>query len=930
MFVFYTGLKIMGGIMEIRKIGMIVLKQFAAGLFILLALTGCSDTQEGSVSIEQFTLPNGMEVVLKENHASPMITSLVFVRAGSKYENEYNNGVTHLLEHVLFNGTVNQSQEQIEEGVERLGGYINAYTQKDFTAYIVLMPKEFIEYGMATQADMLFNSVMPEDKLSKERKIVIEEIKMGDDAESAPAESFFEAKAFAGTPYERPIIGYESIITNIPKEAIADYYKHYYAPNNMMTIVIGDFDPAAMKKRIEKVFGPFERVELPPKPELSFGRITGKKVFKTPANTNSVYIDFAVEVPHFTDQDYFAFNILEDYLADRENSPLSVVLRSGGSPLATEVGVSLDTREEFTRLNLSIVSERTDLIDSIIQLTDMTLSGLSAVPPPPDLINGYKTSRRCQDIYLSEKLHYYGFMKAPLLAVTGWDFFSSLQDNIDKVTFEEVAAAAQKYLDNPGYIATAVYPAGPNDKGKEWAAEGPSEAAVKSHFASTQFPEFDLTTGKKLEFPTTVSIEDTEEKHSSYLKETLENGLTVIIKSNPDSRVFALNVIGKNRSATEPEGQDGITDFVNRMVERGTIGKSAEELSKALTKIGAQVTLYDNPWIPYDDRYTSRRYSFMKFETIDQFADEGIRLFGEMIKEPRLDPEEVEKVRQELFGILGRKSGSTYQSARDDYYGALFEGTAYARTVEGTYRTIGTITLDDLKNHYAKMYSPENMIITVGTSERPEKVIGTLKEVFGSMPATGFVPGEPETPKAVRGVKKAHEQMDKEQVYIYLGNLLPSAHDKDAMAMDVAGEILSRRLRQNLRETQGLAYSVGASVNLDKNFGWLLCSMGTSAKNFEKAKNGMLDEIEKLKTNPPTADEVEMAVNGIWGSYLTANLSRINQVYYMGVYEFMGLGYNFGDEYIKKIREVTPEQVTAAAEKYFDTKNYVIATAGNI
>lgn len=893
-------------------------------------LSGCGGPREGDTNVERFTLANGMEIILKENHASPMITSLVFVKAGSKFENKYNNGVTHLLEHLLFDGTVNQTQEELDQGIERLGGYLNAFTRKDFTAYIVLLPKEFIEYGLATQADMLFNSTIPEGKLPKERKVVIEEIKMGNDQETAPVESFFEGKAFSGTPYERPIIGYESIIDNIPREAVVDYYKSFYAPNNMMALLIGDFDPAEMKLKLEKVFGKFPKVDLPEQPALEYGDISGRSVYKTPADTRSAYINFSIEAPAYTDPAYYSYTLLADYLGDRDNSPLAAVLRQGDKPLASRFSAGLDTREEFTRLNIEIVSERTGLVDSIVTLTDLVLDGLSAVPPSEQLLEAYKVSRRTEEIYLSEKLHYYGFMKAPLLAVTGWDFFSTLQDSIDAVKLTDFTSAARDRLASADYIVTAVYPAIGKAADSVYTSEGPGKSEVRKHFENMKYDEHDLSQGMALEFPTTGVPEETESKHASYLKETFENGLSVVIKSNPDSRVFALNVLGENRSAMEPEGMAGITDFVNRMIERGTVNKSAEELSEALTAIGAQVTLYDNPWIPYDDRYTTRRYSFMKFETIDEFIEPGIALFSEMITRPAFDPEEVEKIRQEIFGLLGRNSASTYKSARDEFYASLFEGTAYAKSIDGTYRTIGGITAEDLSEYHREFYSPENMIITVGTNESPEKVMRLLKEAFGGLEKSGDEPVEPEIPKDVRNVVKAHERMEKEQVYIYLGHLLPSIHDPDASALKVAGAVLSNRLFEKLREKDGLAYSVGASVNLDKHVGWLMCSIGTGTGNYEKARDGILEEIDDLKKNPPSEDELEMAVNGIWGSFLTANLSRINQAYYMGVYEYLGLGYNYGEQYIKDIRAVTPDQVRETAEKYFDTKNYVIATAGTI
>ena len=195
----------------IMKIGLVGL---------LLLAVGCSSnkTISGKSALRRITLDNGLQVILKENHASPMATSLIFVKAGSKYENRFNNGVTHFLEHLLFDGTATHTQEEIEGGIERLGGYINAFTNKDFTAYLVLMPRDYIDYGLATQADMLFNSVFPMERFAKERKIVIEEIKQGDDREGSAAEAFFDEKAMAGTPYTRPVIGFEPIIANIPQQ----------------------------------------------------------------------------------------------------------------------------------------------------------------------------------------------------------------------------------------------------------------------------------------------------------------------------------------------------------------------------------------------------------------------------------------------------------------------------------------------------------------------------------------------------------------------------------------------------------------------------------------------------------------------------------------------------------------------------------------
>jgi len=907
---------------------------FAFALMISIFIAGCSEKQGASVSqlssdVNRFVMDNGMEVILKENHSSPMITSLIFVKAGAKYENEYNNGVTHFLEHLLFNGTANKTQEEIDHGIEKLGGYINAFTRKEFTAYLVLMPKDYIDYGIATQADMLFNSIFPEDKLKKERGIVTEEIKKDKDAEGAPAEAFFARKAMAGTPYDQPILGYEENIANIPGEAIIDYYKTYYAPNNMTVLIIGDFDSDEMKEKVENIFGQFESVELPDPPKFQYRPIKGKNTFKTAANVKSTYIKYSIEAPHFSENDYYAFQLLEDYLSDSENSPIIKSLKSGGESLITDFAAYLDTKEEFTRLILEIITENPNVTDSIIAITDSTITSLAQNTMTEDLLKGYKISRRANEIYMSEKLHFYGFTIAPLMAITGWEFFKDFYDNLDQVTLADINSATEKYFSSPAFITTAVYSQSDPDV-DIFQVSGPGENTVEEYFAQADYPEYDLESGSRFEYPEAELEPDGDEVHAQYLKEILPNGLTIIIKSNPDSRVFALNVIGKNRSANEPEGKAGITDFVNRMIEKGTQARNAEQLASELASIGANVTLYDNPWIPFDDRYTTRQFSFMKFETIDRFTEDGIALFAEMIKNPRFDSAAVEDVRQEIFGLLGRNSGSTYKTARQLFYETLFAGTAYTKPITGTFRTINAITVEDLKEHHKKFYSPQNMIITIGTNEEPEKILTLLKEHFESMPQPEVEYVLAGIPSKVEKVNRAHEKMTKEQVYIYIGNLLPSAKSEDAAAIKVANTILSNRMRYNLREKQGLAYSVGSGVNFDKDFGWLICSMGTGAANFERARKGMIAEIERLKNEPPTKDELEEAINSLWGSNLMAKLSRINQAYYMGVNEYLGLGYNYDDTYINRIREVTPEKVIEVAQEYFNTEGYVLATAGDI
>ncbi|MCK4223673.1 MAG: insulinase family protein [candidate division Zixibacteria bacterium] len=412
------------------------------------------------------------------------------------------------------------------------------------------------------------------------------------------------------------------------------------------------------------------------------------------------------------------------------------------------------------------------------------------------------------------------------------------------------------------------------------------------------------------------------------IKQQLPNGLIVVVKSNPDSKVLGINILGKNRSAMEPEGKTGIADFVNRMLLKGTKTRSAEKVSEDLSSIGAEITLVDNPWIPMDDVYTTHSYTFIKFQAIDEFANKGIELLSDMVKNPTFPEEEIEKTRKEMMMLLGRQKGSTRQTVRELFYATLFEDHPYSKPIMGSPRTIGTITREDLVSFHQKFYSPNNMIITVVTNFPADEMMNRIQEAFADMQRVEFPAPNILVPQKLTAPVKAQQIMEKEQVYIYLGKSLPGIFSADVPALKVMNSILSSRLGLNLREKQGLAYSVGSSANFDKQFGWFVAAIGTRPQNYQVALDGILAEMEKIKEEGVTAEELEKAKNGIWGRMLFYRLSRVNQAYYMSVNEFKEVGYDYDDKYIKRIRQVTADQVKQVAEKYLDTENYVLAVVG--
>jgi len=878
---------------------------------------------------ETYTLPNGMQIILKENHSSPMVASVIFIRSGSKYETTYENGITHLLEHLLFDGTGSLTREQLDHAITDLGGQINAFTRKELTAYFVLLPRQYIDYGMAIQADMLFNSAFPDAELAKERNVVVEEIKRDADAPGAAAEAFFESHAYRGTDYDRPVLGYKAFIENIPRTAIIDYWKRYYTPSRMTALIIGDFEPAKMKAAIGSIFGSIKSESENPvdtTKENRLTKLTGQQRYDTVTTTPSTYINFSFAGPKISDADYLPLDLLTQYLNLDEVSPLKKAL-TGSDPMAAEVSVSLTPFDEFSRIEVSIISDKPVLRDSIVNTVLRQVTGSASLEADATALQGIKTSVRCQNIYNSERLQYYAFMIESLMMTGGWDFIQSYPDKLDAVTWSQCQQAASRWLSKPEYVVTVVRPMTDSTQ-VAYVPSGPSVDEVISYFQTAKMPVWDSTKLPSIHLPsldkTALELAD----RANYKREALANGMTLIVKSSPDSRVFAINAFGLNRSANESADKAGITDFVNHCLEKGTTSRSAADLSRDLASIGANVTLYDNPFIPYDDKYTTPMFSFFKFETIDQFAPKGLELFTDMLTRPSFDSVEVEKVRQGMIGTLMREASSPGPTARRTFYKTLFGVKPYGKPISGSAQTIGAITIADLKAHHAKFYAPGNLVVAIGTSRPVDTVVAWVKSLLGSLPKGTQSPITAEAPDPVLAIRQAHVELNKEQMAIILGSPLPGAGDPDAVSLELAAAILSERLASNLRERQGLAYSVGASIWLDKNFGWYFCSMGTTAAKYQQSLDGIILEIDKLRLDGPTAGEVDKARNQLWGRLMSAKLSRINQAYYLAVDEYLGRPIGYDQTYVQQLKKADVFSVRQAASKYFRTDAYVLATAG--
>ena len=188
------------------------------------------------------------EVYLRETTGTGVVAVQVWVKVGSRYEDDRIAGITHFIEHLIFKGTEKGGGYEIAPRIEALGGSINAFTSYDNTVYHIVVPKDAFETGLELLVGAVKSPLFPEKELEKEKKVVIEEIKMGEDEPQRKLFKELFALSYAGHPYGRPIIGFEDTVSAISRADILSYFKTHYTIDNVVAVIVGDFDEKRAKR----------------------------------------------------------------------------------------------------------------------------------------------------------------------------------------------------------------------------------------------------------------------------------------------------------------------------------------------------------------------------------------------------------------------------------------------------------------------------------------------------------------------------------------------------------------------------------------------------------------------------------------------------------------------------------------------------------
>jgi zinc protease len=320
----------------------------ALGLLVSQVASAQVASAQAGDRVQQFTLSNGMTLIVKPDRRAPTAVHMVWLRVGSMDEVDGTSGVAHVLEHMLFKGTRTLGPGEFSRRVASLGGRDNAFTSRDFTGYHQQIPAGRLEDVMRLEADRFADNQWPEAEFRRELEVVKEERRLR--TEDSPRARLFEAMnatAFLASPYRRPIIGWMSDLDAMTPDDVRSFYRRWYTPSNAAVVVAGDVDPARVLDLAQRYYGRIAAAPVPTRKPREEPAQAGLRRIEVKAPADQSYVALMFKVPRLTsfeatpdNDDALALSVLSAVLDGYSGARLDRALTQGPDRLADSAGAS--------------------------------------------------------------------------------------------------------------------------------------------------------------------------------------------------------------------------------------------------------------------------------------------------------------------------------------------------------------------------------------------------------------------------------------------------------------------------------------------------------------------------------------------------------------------------------------------------------------
>lgn len=407
-----------------------------------------------------------------------------------------------------------------------------------------------------------------------------------------------------------------------------------------------------------------------------------------------------------------------------------------------------------------------------------------------------------------------------------------------------------------------------------------------------------------------------------YKKYTLDNGIRVVMEDISYVNSVSIGVWVDNGSIKEDKHINGISHFIEHMLFKGTSNRTAKQIAEAIDNIGGQI-----------NAFTSKEYTCFYANVIDSHLSIAIDVLADMINNSLFSEEDIEKEKSVVIEEINMYEDSPEDVVYDLLAETMFENTSLSLPILGTVDTLNSITREKLIDYFNKNYTVENLVISVAGNIKFDETLELLEKKFGILKhnsdKNNNIVDNIEFTQKIRGKHKKTEQLN----FCIGMEGIPCGNDDIYSLLilnNIFGGSMSSRLFQKIREEKGLVYSVYSHPSSYKNIGTFTIYAGLNPKQIYNVVNIIKNDIEELKLNLITIDELEKSKEQLKGNYILGLESTSSRMAEIGKSELI-LGKIYSPrEILEKIDKVTLEDVKETIDKIFDYNKFNIAYVGNI
>lgn len=827
-----------------------------------------------SETVHRELLPNGLTLVLKPDHSAALCSVQAWVKTGSIHEGALlGGGLSHYLEHMLFKGTSRREGREISEIVQSHGGYINAYTTFDRTVYYLDIPSEHVDVAVDLLSDTVFNSTLPAGEVEKEKQVILREIDMTlDEPDQKLSQALFET-AFREHPYRQPIIGHRAVFESVTRDDLLAYYRARYVPNNVVLVIVGNFDTDKLRASVTATFGAVPRARLSPVilPDEPLPLAMREAALFEDVQLTRAGLGW--QIPGLTHPDTPALDLLSSVLGHGNSSILWNAVRekrrlvhsidayswNPGTvglfyiPFICEPG-KLEAARDAVYAELRRVAERGLPPALLRKAIRQAVAGE---------VNGRKTmAGQASRLGVAE------------VVVGDLSYSKHYFERLTAITVADVRRVAATYLQPSRLTSVSLNPR--------------REVAKNGTVAS----EPELRDFEAIEGP---------------------NGSTLLLLQDRRLPSVHMRMAFVGGCAHEPPHARGAMGLLATMLGKDTRRRTAAEVARAIEAVGGSFS-----------NYSGVNTFGLGVEVLSGDLALGLEILGDAAISPAFRDGTLKKERDAALAALADEEDDVVTFARKQLRRAFFGDHPVAIDTHGTVDGVKAVTPAVLRTLHKRLVVSGNAVLAVAGDFDPRVWAPRFRQLLARLPRGFRAPDGP----AFSGAKASALELKKprQQAVVMHGFGGPGIRSDDYYESEVAEELFSgmaSNLFERVREEKGLAYFVRSSRTVGLDSGLFSFYAGTSPDHAAEVLKEFEAEVRRVKRGGVTEAEFERCRTRLKAARRMGMQSSSTRAMQAVVNALLNLPVNDWSNYDAKIDGVTRGSLREFARRRFDATRRV-------